>query len=335
MIFQFASPWWLLLLLILPVQVSWYFRGASVQRGALRFPSAGMLKRVPRSTWVMLRHSVLLLQILGQVLLIFALARPQSGRIEKRVTSEGVDIVLAVDVSGSMRAYDLGSERLDIAKETIGEFISGRVSDRLGMVVFAGESFTQCPLTIDYGILRKLLKNVTINMDGNIPDGTAIGMAIANATNRLRRTDAKSKVVILLTDGANNAGIVDPVTAARAAARVGVKIYTIGVGVDGRAPIRVRDPLFGDRVTFIDNSLNESILREVAQITAGTFYRAKSRSALDNIYDEINAMERSKIETLRIPRYSELTFQIYLIPLGLLLLLLQFILGQTLFRTLP
>ena len=335
MIFQFASPWWLLLLLIIPVQIWWYIRGGPVSRGGLRFPTANLLKNVRPGTWVHLRYIVLGLQVLGEILLIVALARPQSGRIEQRVTSEGVDIVLALDVSGSMRAYDLGDERIDVAKEVVGEFVENRSTDRIGMVIFAGESFTQCPLTVDYGILQRLLENVSICMDNTIPDGTAIGMAIATAANRLRTSDAASKVVILLTDGSNNAGQIDPLTAARAAQRVGVKIYAIGVGVDGRAPIRVRDPVFGERVQFIENSLNEPIMRQIASLTGGRFYRARSRSALRDIYAEINQMEQTEIETTSIPRYSELTFRIFLISAGVILLVIQFILGQTVFRTLP
>ena len=335
MIFQFASPWWLLLLLVLPVQIWWYVRGGPVSRGALRFPAVDMVKSIRPSTWVHLRYIVLAMQILGEALLILALARPQSGRVEQRITSEGVDIVLALDVSGSMRAYDLGDERLDVAKDVVGEFIDNRSTDRIGMVIFAGESFTQCPLTVDYGILKRLIENVSICMDNTIPDGTAIGMAIATAANRLRNSDARSKVVILLTDGSNNAGQIDPLTAARAAQRVGVKIYAIGVGVDGRAPIRVRDPIFGERVQFIENSLNEPVMRDIAAITGGRFYRARSRSALSEIYHEISQMEQTEIQTTHIPRFSEMTFKIFLISAGILLLVIQFILGQTVFRTLP
>jgi len=336
MSFHIASPWWLLLLLVLPVQVYWHFRGGVSQYGALRFPNAGFLRRTSPTFRARLRHSVLALQLLGELVLIIALARPQSGRVEQRITSEGVDIVLALDVSGSMRAFDLGNrERIEASKEVTEEFINGRVSDRIGMVVFAGQSFTQCPLTVDYGILKNLLRRVSICMDGTIPDGTAIGMAIATAANRLRRSAAKSKVIVLLTDGSNNAGIIDPITAAQAAARVGIRIHTIGVGVEGRAPIRIHDPFFGDRVEFIENSLNEEVLREIARITGGEFFRATSKRALERIYLDISRMEQTKVETLEIPRYTDLAFTYLLIPLGVAFLLLQFALGHTLFRTLP
>jgi Ca-activated chloride channel homolog len=334
MILHLASPWWLLLLLILPIQVFWHFRGAA--GGALRYPATRLLEAIPPTVWVRLRHSTVLLAVAGEAALILALARPQTGQYLERITSEGIDIVLAIDVSGSMQAFDLGDrERLDVARDVVERFIAGRTTDRIGMVVFAGESFTQCPLTIDYGILKTLLRNVTITMDETIPDGTAIGMAIATATNRLRRNPTLSKVVILLTDGSNNAGIIDPLTAARAAARFGVKIYTVGVGVQGRAPIRVRDPFFGERVEFIEDSLNEDILREVAAITGGVFFRATSETALEDIYERIGQLEQTEVEMERIPRYSEITFNFALIPIGLLLLLAQFVLSHTVFRTLP
>ncbi len=332
----FASPWWLLLLGVLPLQAYWYARGRASSHGALRHPRTGLLGRLPSSFLVHARHISFLLMLAGEVLLIVSLARPQSNRVLERVTSEGVDIMLAMDVSGSMRAYDLGDqERLDASKEVVERFISGRQSDRIGMVVFAGESYLQCPLTVDYGILKTLLSSVSINMGGTIPDGTAIGMAIATAVNRLRRSEAESRVLILLTDGSNNAGIVDPLTAAHAARQVGVKIHAVGVGVHGRAPIRVRDRFFGDRVEFIDDSLNEEILRQVAEITGGRFYRATSQSSLVEIYNEIGAMERTEVETVQIPRVTDLTFTLGLLLLGILLIVAQFVLSHTLFRTVP
>ncbi len=336
MILHFASPWWLLLALIFPLQLHWYLRGAPTQRAALRFPNAGFLRRIPATAWLRARHGLFVAQMLGGLVLVIALARPQSGRIEERIRSEGVDIVLALDVSGSMRAFDLDNrERLDVAKEVTEQFIDSRVSDRIGMVVFAGQSFTQCPLTVDYGILKSLLGGTSIVMDGTIPDGTAIGMAIATAANRLRKSTAKSKVVVVLTDGSNNAGLIDPITAAQAAARIGIRIHTIGVGVEGRAPIRIRDPSFGDRVEFIENSLNEDVLKQIASITGGQFFRATSKGALEQIYLDISRMERTEIETLAIPRYTDLTFSYSLIPLGIALILGQFVLSQTVFRVLP
>lgn len=334
--FHWVSPWWLLLLVALSAQLYWYFRGNLVSRGALRYPRTALVQSLPATIRTHARHVTFALFLLGEALLIVGLARPQSGEMLERVVSEGVDIMLVLDVSGSMRAYDLGDrERIDAAKEVVERFIMERKADRIGMVVFAGESYLQCPLTVDYRILRVLLQNVTITMGNTIPDGTAIGMAIATATNRLRHSEAKSKVLILLTDGSNNAGIIDPMTAAQAAKQVGVKIYTVGVGVHGRAPIRVRDPFFGERVEFMEDTLNEEILREIADITGGRFFRATSVSALAEIYERIDELERTEIETVHIPRYTDLTFSYHLILLGIALIVLQFALAHTVFRTTP
>ncbi|HQI75948.1 MAG TPA: VWA domain-containing protein [Candidatus Latescibacteria bacterium] len=336
MTFSFASPWWLLLLIVLPLQVWWHTRGTHFTNAVLRLPSATSLRQFRPSTRVRLRHVVLVLQILGELILIVALARPRSGKVEQRVISEGVDIVLALDVSGSMQAFDMGNrERIDVAKEVTSQFIDSRASDRLGMVVFAGQSYTQCPLTVDYGILKNLLAQVSIRMNETIPDGTAIGMALATATNRLRKSTAPSKVIVLLTDGSNNAGIIDPLTAAEAAAQLGIRVYAIAVGVTGRAPIRVRDPLFGERIEFMEDSINEDVLREIAAITGGRFFRATSQTALQEIYREIGMMEKTEVATLQIPRFAELTFVFHLIPLGLGLLILGSFLRFTVFRTIP
>ncbi len=333
---RFISPWWLLLLVIPVVQTVWYLQKENRMHGALRHPQTGIMKRIRPSMWARMRHVVFAVHVLAEVILIVALARPQAGRILQRVTSEGIEIVLALDVSGSMKAFDLGDrERIDVAKDFTRRFIDERRTDRIGLVVFAGESYLQCPLTIDYGILRTLLDNVSPTMDGTIPDGTAIGMAIAMATNRLRRSPAESRIMILLTDGANNAGIIDPLTAAAAAKQVGVRIHTVGVGVQERAPVRVRDPFYGDRVEFIDDSLDEDILKSVARKTGGEFFRATSESAMVEIFNEISRMEQTEIETIQIPRYTELTFTYRLILFGLALLFLQFVLSQTLFRTVP
>ncbi len=334
--FHWVSPWWLILLIALPIQLYWYVRGNLVSRGALRYPRTELARALPATIRAQARHVTFVMFLLGEALLIAGLARPQSGETLERVVSEGIDIMLVLDVSGSMRAYDLGDrERLDAAKEVVEQFVMERKADRIGMVVFAGESYLQCPLTVDYRILRILLQNVAITMGNTIPDGTAIGMAIATATNRLRHSEAKSKVLILLTDGSNNAGIIDPLTAAQAAKQVGVKIYTVGVGVHGRAPIRVQDPFFGERVEFMEDTLNEEILRQIADLTGGKFFRATSVSTLTEIYERINELERTEIETVQIPRYTDLTFSYYLILLGIALLVLQFALAQTVFRTTP
>lgn len=333
---DFASPWWLLLLAVLPLHLWWHIRATGIHRAVLRLPSASSVKRFPPSLRTRLRHSVVVLQLLGAFVLIIAQARPRSGRVEERVMSEGVDIMIALDVSGSMQAFDMGNrERIDVAREVTGEFVENRTSDRIGLVVFAGQSYTQCPLTVDYGILQNLLRQMSIRMNETIPDGTAIGMALATAANRLRKSTSPSKVIVLLTDGSNNAGIIDPLTAAEAAAQLGIRVYAIAVGVQGRAPIRVRDPLFGERIEFMEDSINEEVLREIAATTGGRFFRATSPSSLQEIYREIGLMEKTEVETLRIPRFTEITFTAFLIPIGLVLLIAASVLRFTLFRVLP
>ena len=242
------------------------------------------------------------LWLMAAVLLCVALARPQTGATQVTVRSEGIDIVLALDVSGSMRAEDFKPDnRLGVAKNVAKSFIAGRQGDRIGLVVFAGGAYTQCPLTLDYGVLADLLDEV----DFGQPDGTAVGMAVATAVNRLRGAEGESKVVILLTDGQNNAGEIDPVTAAEAARALGVRVYTIGAGTEGAARVPVDDPVFGRRYVTIDASLDEETLRRIADLTGGKYYRATSAQALESIYEEIDALETSEAETFEYVQYDE------------------------------
>jgi Ca-activated chloride channel family protein len=231
-----------------------------------------------------------------------ALARPQTGADRVEVKSEGIDIVLAIDVSGSMRAEDFRPDnRLTVAKRVAQEFVAGRAGDRIGLVVFAGGAYTQCPLTLDYGVLTDLLEEVSFGH----PDGTAVGMALATAVNRLRRAQGESRVVILLTDGQNNAGEVDPVTAAEAARALGIRVYTIGAGTDGLAQVPVDDPVFGRRYVQIEAHLDEETLQEIADLTGGKYYRATSAEALERIYQEIDALEKTEVETYEYVQYNE------------------------------
>ena len=234
--FRFANPEFLGLLVIIPLMIYWYLRKNIHRGGTLRFSNLGVIKSVNKSPSRKYRHILFVLRVIAVGLLIVAFARPQSGSTEEEIITEGIDIVLAMDISSSMKAEDLarGRNRLDVAKEVAKEFIGGRNNDRIGMVVFSGKSFTQCPLTLDYGILLNFLDQIYIGM---VEDGTAIGMAIANCVNRLRDSKAKSKVVILLTDGRNNRGELDPITAANVAETMGVRIYTIGAGKRGKAQI--------------------------------------------------------------------------------------------------
>ena len=272
-----------------------------------------------------------MLRALVIVLLAFALARPQWGRKGQEISSEGVDIMLVLDISGSMRAEDFKPHnRLYVAKQVIKDFIEGRHSDRIGLVVFSKQSFTQCPLTLDYGVLFNFLDQVDFGM---IEDGTAIGLAIANAVNRLRESDAKSKVVILLSDGRNNAGEIDPITAAQMAKAMKVKIYTVGAGKPGNAPYPVDDPIFGRRYIYIENEIDEPTLRQIAQITDGEYFRAKDEKALALIYKQISQMEMTEIKVKEYLQYNEL-FSNYAF-VGLLFLVIEIILANTRYRKIP
>jgi Ca-activated chloride channel homolog len=302
------------------------------RKGAIRFSDLKLVKRLPSSSLSRLFHLPMYLRVLGVCLLILALARPQSQTASEEILSEGIDIILTLDVSGSMRALDFKPKnRLDIAKEVVSEFIKGRKNDRLGLVVFAAKSFTQCPLTLDYGILLNFLDQIKI---GTVrEDGTAIGMALATSANRLKNSEAKSKIIILLTDGINNTGEIDPITAARMCEALKIRVYTIGAGKEGQSVILIDDPLFGPQYRPINAELDEKTLGEIASITGGEYFRATDKKALEEIYQKIAEMEQSKIKQLAYKQYSEL-FPYLLFP-GLGLLLIEGILNNTRFRKLP
>jgi Ca-activated chloride channel family protein len=330
--FHFADPWYLLALVIVPVMVFRYLKDSGINSGKLKYSDIRLLRNLGQTVKQRLRHLLFLLRVLAIILFIIALARPQSSSKEEKITTEGVDIVLAMDVSSSMLAEDFKpNNRLQAAKIVAEEFIKGRINDRIGMVVFAGESFTQCPLTLDYGVLLTLLKEVKI-ADQNW-DGTAIGMGIANAVNRLRDSKAKSKIIILLTDGVNNKGQIDPITAARIAQALKIKIYTIGAGTEGTAMYPVDDPVFGRRYVPMEVKIDEKVLKEIARITGGKYYRATNTKKLREIYKEIGEMEKTKIEVNEYTRYTELF--VWFLSIGLLLLLAEVVLRNTYFRTIP
>jgi Ca-activated chloride channel family protein len=330
--FRFADPLYLLGLLILPLMIYWYLRGAKRQSGKIKYSDIGLLKQLKPSVKQRLRHLLFGMRVLAIGVLVLALARPQSSSKEEEVSTEGVDIILAIDVSSSMLAEDFRPHnRLEAVKLVAKDFIEGRKNDRLGMVVFAGESFTQCPLTLDYGVLLTLLDQIQVaDKDW---DGTAIGMGIVNAVNRLRDSKAKSKVVILLTDGVNNKGQVDPITAARVAQTFGIKIYTIGAGKRGTAMYPVDHDVFGKQYVPMQVEIDEDVLREIAKITDARYFRATDEKKLKDIYNEIGKMEQTKIEVKEYTRYEE--FFIYFLTLGLTLLLLELILSNTVFKKLP
>lgn len=328
----FADPEFLSLLLILPILIFWYLKKNKNREGTLRYSNIGLVKSVGNaSRKKKYRHIVFALRLLVIGLLIICFARPQLGRTEQEIITEGIDIVIALDISSSMLAVDFKPQnRLEAAKLVAGDFIEGRANDRIGLVVFAAKSFTQCPLTLDYGILLNFIDKV---QSGMIEDGTAIGMAIANAANRLRDSKAKSKVVILLTDGQNNRGELDPITAAKVARAFGIRIYTVGVGKRGNALYPVDDPIFGKRYVPMAVQIDEAALKEIAKITDGSYFRATDKESLDKIFKEIDQLEKTKIEVKQFTRYKEL-FTSFL-GLALSVLVLEIVLANTKFRKIP
>lgn len=328
---RFANPEFLGLLIFVPILIIWYAKRQRKTTGSVRFSNLGVVKSARRSIKVRLRHLLFVLRLAAIILIIVALARPQSGQTDEEVITEGIDIILSMDVSSSMLAEDFKPKnRLEAAKVVARDFVDGRANDRIGLVVFAGKSFTQCPLTIDYGILLNFLEQIHIGM---VEDGTAIGMAIANCINRLRDSKAKSKVVILLTDGVNNKGQLDPVSAAKIAKTMGVRIYTIGAGKRGEALYPVEDPIFGKRYVHMPVEIDEDVLKEIANTTGGKYFRATDRQSLARIYSEIGEMEKTKIEVKEFTRYSEL-FGPFLF-FAILCFLAEIILANTIFRKLP
>lgn len=276
-----------------------------------------------------LRHLPYLLKIIATALLIIAIARPQSTANWEESTTEGIDIVLAMDISGSMLARDLKPDRLEASKDVAMDFISKRKNDRVGLVIFAGESFTQCPLTTDHNVLLNLFKDVK---SGMVEDGTAIGMGLATAVNRLKDSKAISKVIILLTDGVNNSGMVPPLTAAEIAQKFGIRVYTIGVGTEGFAPYPFQTP-FGIQYQDVEVKIDEKSLQDIAILTDGKYFRAINNNSLKEIYKDIDALEKSKIEVTEFHKRSEEFLPFALWALGLLFL--GFILQITYLKQIP
>jgi len=328
---HFQNPYFLIGLGTIPFLAWDYFRKNQKRKASIRFPSLAIIKRVPHSLAYRARHMLLALRLLAIALMCIALARPQYGEAIEDVTTNGLDIMLTLDISGSMRTMDFKpSNRLVVAKKVIENFILGRQHDRIGLVIFSGKSFTQCPLTLDYGILTEFLRRVDFGM---VEDGTAIGTALLNSTNRLRLSGAKSKVIILLTDGANNAGEVDPVTAAKAAKALNIKIYAIGVGKEGEQPIEVDDPLFGKRIVSVKTDVDMPMLQTIATLTGGRWYRAQDAKALEGIYEDIDKLEKTEVKTTSYYRYHELFRNLLII--ALLILLLETALANTRFMKIP
>jgi Ca-activated chloride channel family protein len=299
-VIQFASAWALPLLLVLPV---WWLIRRRRHRPAIIFSRVSALARGPKAGRGVAR---LLFALRNVVLLasVVALARPRSGARAEDVTSEGINIVIAFDISSSMLAQDFQPQnRLEVARQKVREFVALRKSDRIGIVAFSGEALTQVPLTTDYPVVTAAINNL---QPGQLEDGTAIGTAIATSANRLKDAPGQSKVLILLTDGVNNRGSIDPRTAARAAAAVGIRVYSIGVGTEGMAPVPVGRGLFGLRYEMRPVEIDDALLTEVARITGGRYFRARDAAALDRITREIDRLERAPVQTRSYVRFTEL-----------------------------
>ena len=325
----FAYPIFLWLLLLMPAVVYWYWKKQNKVTPDFNFSSLQIFSRSPKTLKEKLANIPAWLRILAIAFFIIAAARPQSFSSGENLYTEGIDIAMVLDISGSMLAEDFKPNRVEAAKKVIDEFIAGRTNDKIGLVIFSGESFTQCPLTIDYNVLRNLLKEIHTGM---IEDGTAIGNAIANGVNRLKDSKSKSKVMILLTDGVNNRGEIDPLTAAQIAQKFGIRIYTVGVGSTTDAPYPFQTP-FGIRYQTIPVEIDENVLNQIANITNGKYFRATDNRKLAQIYEEIDRLEKTRVEVTSYRNAKELFYGWAFV--GLFLLLADVGLSRTYLRRLP
>lgn len=324
---SFASPGYLFLLLLLIPVVGWYIYELHKSEASVQMSSGSVMKAQARSWRIYLLHLPFVLRVAGICLLSIALARPQLTNRWSSESTEGIDIMMALDISGTMQAEDLKPNRLEAAKQVASEFVIARPNDQIGLVVFAGESFTQCPLTTDHAVLVNLFKSVKFGM---IEDGTAIGLGLANAVNRMKDSQTKSKVVILLTDGSNNRGDIDPMTAAEIAKTFGIRVYAIGVGSHGQARVPVQTPM-GVQYMTMDSEFDETTLQQIASTTGGQYFRATDNNSLRKIYEQIDQMEKTK---LRVREYAKHTdwFAPFLLA-ALLCLALEIVLRGFVLRT--
>jgi Ca-activated chloride channel family protein len=329
---HFADPWFLVFLGVIPLLIWRYIMRRRKGEGSLLFGSTLALEGVRPSWTVRMRHVLFSLNMIALAVVIVAMARPQRGVEEEEYLTEGVDIIVALDASGSMAAEDFSPRnRFYVAKLVTREFVEGLRHDRVGLVVFAAKAFTRCPLTLDYGVLLNILDSTYL---GTIEDGTAIGNALATCLNRLRESKAKSRVIILVTDGVNNRGEIQPLDAAKIARTLGVKIYTVGVGTQGTARFPVNDPSTGRKV-YVDLpvEIDEASLTRIASITGGSYYRATDTPSLEKIFQEIGRLEKTKIEVKTYTHYNE-RFVGLLFP-ALALVLVATLAGATRFDKVP
>jgi Ca-activated chloride channel family protein len=327
---EFAYPAFFYGLILIPLMVGWYLWRGRKSTASMKISGFENLDDKLGSARIWLRHLPFVFRLLTLSLIILVLARPQSSNRWEQVTTEGIDIVMCMDISGSMRAMDFKPNRLEASKNVGIEFVNARQDDRFGLVVFAGESFTQCPMTTDRAVVINFMKEIDF---GVIEDGTAIGMGLATAVNRIKDSRARSKVIILLTDGVNNRGDVGPVTAAEIAAGFGIRVYTIGVGTEGNAPIPVQD-MFGRMVTRnMPVEIDEEVLQKIAETTDGAYFRATDNNKLREIYQEIDQMEKTRMDVKQFSKKKEEYFPFLLA--ALLLLLAEILLRYTVLRTIP
>ena len=326
---SFAHPNLLYLLIIVPIFIFWYIFKQSDSRASLQMSTLMPFAKAPVSLRVYLRHLPFALRMAALSLIIIVLGRPQSFNVTQNIETEGIDIMIALDISSSMLAQDFKPNRLEAAKDIAIQFVSGRRNDRLGLVIFAGESFTLCPLTTDLRTVANQFKEIKL---GLIEDGTAIGVGLATAVARIKDSDAASKVVILLTDGVNNQGEIAPLTAAEITKTYGIRVYTVGIGTQGTAPYPVQTP-FGTRMQDMKVEIDEDVLTEIAEITGGKYFRATDDKGLIKIYEQIDQLEKTKFEVIETTKKKEEFIRYAL--LALILLGADMVLKSTLFRSIP
>ena len=325
----FFHPKYFFLLLLLIPMIAWYIWRLKSMNASIQLSSLKGFSSIGKSKKMYVRHLPFVLRILAMIFLIIAMARPQSSNKLRTSTTEGIDIMISLDISTSMLAMDFKPNRMEAAKEVAINFIQGRPNDRIGLVIFAAESFTQCPLTIDHAVLVNLFREIRTGM---LEDGTAIGDGLATAVNRIKDSESKSKVIILLSDGENNRGQIAPLTAAEIAKTFGIRVYTIGVGTIGMAPFPINTH-FGQQVQNMEVKIDETMLKEIASITSGHYFRATDNNKLVDIYKEIDEMEKTKTEVQEYTKKSE-EFLIFAL-LALIFLLSEILLKNTVLRTLP
>jgi len=323
----FAQPLFFALLLLIPVMIWWYLRSKKEDSPALRLTTLSGIDITKTGGKARFRPSLFVLRIIALVALSIALARPQTSNTTENIDSEGIDIVLAIDVSGSMLAEDFKPNRYEAAKAVALKFVDQRPTDRIGLVIFAGESFTMCPITIDHNVLKEQISQIK---NGMIVDGTSIGMGLATAVDRLRYATGKSKVIILMTDGVNNTGLIDPNTALEIAKAYKVRVYTIGIGTMGQAVIPVQTPM-GIQKQMMPVEIDEPLLKQIAAETNGKYFRATGNKSLEAIYQDIDKLEKTKVDITSYKHYAELFFPFAL--LAIICLALEMVLRYTVFRS--